>query len=401
MKDDPAGPLEGIRVIELGTMIAGPFSATLLADFGAEVIKVEQPGSGDPMRKIGPFVEGEGLWWNVEARSKRSVTLDLHTPDGQEVLRALVQKSDVLVENFRPGTLARWNLDYESLSALNPRLVMLSVSGFGQTGPYASRPAYDRMAQAFSGVLNMTGFPDRPPVRPGIAIADYGTAVFGALAVMIALYHRDARGGRGQHIDAAMYETMLRLTDSMIPLYDSLGLKRNRSGNLNPNAAPGDHFVSADDRYIVITVSSDALFARLCRAMGREELITDERFANHDARSARLPQINGIVSDWIRAHPAAVIVERLEAVQQPYSLIYTIDEIVTDPHYAARGSIVTVDHPRIGPLKMQCVAPRLLGTPAPEIRAAPQLGEHTDYVLRELLGKSGDEVDRLRAAGVV
>jgi formyl-CoA transferase len=395
------GPLAGVRVIELGTMIAGPFSATLLADFGAEVIKIEQPGAGDPMRQIGPFSHGESLWWNVEARSKRSMTLDLHTEDGREILRGLVSKADVLIENFRPGTMDRWGLGWKTLSEINPRLVMCSISGYGQTGPYSQRPAYDRMAQAFAGILNVTGFPDRPPVRPGVAIADYGTAVFAAFAIMMAIYHRDARGGNGQHIDTAMYEAMFRLTDNMLTCYDRLGTTRSRSGNLNRNAAPGDHFLTADNRYLVITVSSDALFARLCDCMGKPELVTDTRYSTHDARAGRLPEINGIVSDWVRSLTAQEACARLDAGQQPYSLIYTIEEIAKDPHYEARGSIATLDHPRLGPLKMQGVAPRLLGTPAPAIRPAPELGEATEHVLLNLLGKSIAEVERLRAAGVV
>lgn len=395
------GPLAGVRVLELGTMLAGPFTGTLLGDFGAEVIKIEQPGSGDPMRSIGPYVGGESLWWNVEARNKRSMCLDLHVEEGKRVLMELVAHVDVLIENFRPGTMKRWGLSYDVLKEINPRLIMASVSGYGQHGPYAERPAYDRMAQAFSGILNMTGFPDRPPVRPGVALADYGTAVFAAFAVMMALFHRDARGGTGQLLDVAMYEAMFRLTDSMVTSYEQLGMNRERGGNLNRNASPGDHFETADGRYVVITVSSDALFGRLCRAMDREDLITDERFAVHDARADRLSEINGIVGKWVRSMSAKEACARLEAAQQPHSLIYSVEEIMEDPHYRARESIVTVEHPRIGPIKMQGVAPRMLGTPAPSIKAAPELGDATDDILINMLGKSAAEVQRLRTAGIV
>ena len=395
------GPLAGVRVIELGSMVAGPFAATLLADFGADVIKVEQPGNGDAIRHIGPFVRGEGLWWNVEGRGKRSMTLDLHAPQGRDLLRALAAKANVLIENFRPGTLARWGLGWSVLSAGHPGLVMLSVSGYGQSGPYAQRPAYDRMAQAFAGLLNITGFPDRPPVRMGVAIADYGSAVLAAFGVMMALYHRDARGGRGQHIDMAMYEAMLRLTENMVSCHDQLGTVRTRKGNLNPNAAPGDHFLTADNRYLVVTVSSDTVFARLCRAMERPALAEDERFRTHDARAARLPEINGIVADWIRTLSAREACERLDAAQAPNALIYSMEDIAQDPHYRARGSLATVQHPRLGPLKMQGVAPVLGGTPAPPIRPAPQLGEHTDEVLQSLLGLTAAQTRALRAAGVL
>lgn len=395
------GPLAGIRVLELGTMVAGPFTGTLLADFGAEVIKIEQPQTGDPMRHIGPYVKGESLWWNVEARNKQSVCLDLHLTEGKQVLKELVIHADVLIENFRPGTMAKWGLPYEVLKELNPKLVMASVSGYGQNGPYSERPAYDRIAQAFSGLLNTTGFPDRPPVRPGIPIADYGTGVFAAFSIMMALYHRDTSGGEGQHLDIAMYESMLRLTDSMVTAFDSLGVSRERTGNLNRNASPGDHFETSDGRFVVITVSSDALFARLCRAMQREDLITDERFAIHDARAERLVEINQIVGQWIRSQTAEQVCARLELAQQPHSLIYNVSEMLSDPHYIARESIVTVEHPRMGPLKMPGVVPRMQGTPAPPIKAAPLLGEHTEEVLRTLLGKSEKEIEQLRHTGVV
>ncbi|MBV7486460.1 CaiB/BaiF CoA-transferase family protein [Bordetella sp. BOR01] len=395
------GPLAGVRVLDLGTMLAGPFTGTLLGDFGADVIKIEQPGSGDPMRTIGPYVNGESLWWNVESRNKRSVCLDLRRDEGKALIHELVVHADVLIENFRPGTMDRWGLSYEALSKINPRLVVASVSGFGQTGPYAARPAYDRMAQAFSGILNITGYADRPPVRPGVALADYGTAVFAAFSIMMALFHRDARGGSGQHLDVAMYEAMFRLTDSMLSCYEQLGITRERRGNENPNASPGDHFETADGRFIAITVSSDALFQRLCRAMGREDLCNDERFALHDARAQRLTEINGVVGEWVRSMSAKEACARLEAAQQPHCLIYGVREIMEDPHYQARESFVTVNHPRIGPFKMQSVAPRMLGTPAPPIRPAPQLGDATRDVLASLLGKSDEEIRCLADAGVI
>jgi len=395
------GPLAGIRVLDLGTMLAGPFTGTLLGDFGAEVLKIEQPGSGDPMRTIGPYVNGESLWWNVESRNKRSVCLDLRKPEGSALLRELVAHADVLIENFRPGTMARWGMSYDTLKGINPKLIMASVSGFGQSGPYSERPAYDRMAQAFSGILNMTGYADRPPVRPGVALADYGTAIFAAFSIMMALYHRDGRGGTGQHLDIAMYEAMFRLTDSMVTCYEQLGITRERRGNENPNASPGDHFETADGRFIAITVSSDAIFQRLCKVMEREDLCEDERFALHDARARRLTEINGIVGEWVRSMTAKEACDKLEAAQQPHCLIYGVKEIMEDPHYRARESFVTVAHPRIGSFKMQGVAPRMLGTPAPPIRPAPRLGDATEDVLVNLLGKSDKEIDHLQRSGVV
>lgn len=401
MTDPGKAPLAGIRVLELGTMIAGPVVATLLADFGAEVIKVEQPDGGDPIRHIGPFHEGESLWWNVEGRSKKSVTLDLRRPQGQEMLRGLVRHADVLVENFRPGTMDRWNIGWEALSRENPRLVMVSVSGYGQTGPYAERPAFDRIALAFAGLLNITGFADRPPVRPGVAMADYQSALFGAFAAMLALFHRDARGGSGQHVDVALFESVFRFTDILVTAADKVGLKRERRGNLHFAAAPGDHFETLDGRYVVITISNNALFAKLCEAMGEPDLARDERFATHDGRWRHIESINGTVAAWIRARPASEVTAILERHGLPHSLVYSVDDILADPHYAHRGSIATLHHPTLGELKLPAPSPRLSATPAREVQPAPALGADTDAVLGGLLGLDASALARLREAGLI
>lgn len=306
-RSEACGPLANLKVLDLGTMIAGPVACTLLADFGAEVIKVERPGAGDPLRHIGPFVEDESLYWNVEARNKKSITLDLRKPEGQALARQLATKVDVVVENFRPGTLAAWGLDYAALAAVNPKLVMLSISGFGQTGPYAQRAAFDRIALAFSGVLHISGFPDRPPVRPGITLADYQAALFGAYAVMMAVYHRDANGGTGQHIDLGLYESVFRFTDTLAPAYDRLGHVRQRQGNLAAAAAPGDVFESSDGRYLVLTMSNDAMFDRLCTAMGKPAMAHEPRYATHRQRWNHVAELNGIVAEWIRSLPVATL----------------------------------------------------------------------------------------------
>lgn len=401
VEDQHRGPLHGIRVIDLGTMLAGPVAATLLADFGADVIKIEQPEGGDPLRKIGPAIDGEGLYWNVEARNKRSVTLDLRRPEGQEVLRRLAGDADVLIENFRPGTLDKWSIGYAHLSAINPRLVMLSISGYGQTGPYASRAAYDRIALAFSGFLHMTGYPDRPPVRPGTAMADYQSAILGAFAVMMALYHRDARGGQGQQIDASLFETIFRFTDVLVTAFDKLGTSRSRLGNLHFAAAPGDHFETIDGRFLVLTVSSDPMFGRLCEAMSRADLATDERFLTHGKRWANIEALNAIVADWIRRSPVDEVCARLSAFGLAYSLVYSAAEIVTDPQYAARGAIAEVANSRIGALRIQAPQPRMNGTPAPRVRPAPALGEHTEEVLADWAGLSENDIADLRNRGAL
>jgi crotonobetainyl-CoA:carnitine CoA-transferase CaiB-like acyl-CoA transferase len=396
-----AGPLAGVRVLELGTMIAGPVTGTLMADFGADVIKIETPKVGDPIRQSGPFCGEESLYWVVEGRSKKSVTLDLRTKGGQQVLRDLVQHVDVLVENFRPGTMKRWELDYDRLKASNPRLVMLSISGFGQTGPYALRPAYDRIALAFSGFLNMTGFPDRPPVRPGTAIADYQGALFGAFAVMMALYYRDVGKGSGQHIDLSLYESIFRFTDVMIAAYDKLGLGRERQGNAHFAASPGDHYETSDGRFLALTVASNSVFQRLCEAMDQPQLANDPRFATHIKRVENYQTINGIVASWVKSTSLPVVVTALEAQSVPHSLIYSPADIMADPHYAARDSIVTVDHPVIGPVKMPGVTPRFSVSKPPAIRPAPPLGRDTHEVLAHLLGMSRADIAKLQEAGTI
>jgi len=394
-------PLSGVRVLELGTMIAGPVVATLLSDFGAEVIKIENPKGGDPIRNIGPFCENEGLWWNVEGRNKKSITLDLHRAEGQAVLRQLVQKADILVENFRPGTMAKWNLGWDQLKEVNPALIMVSVSGYGQTGPYSERPSFDRIALAFSGLLNITGFKDRAPVRPGVAMADYQSALFGAFAAMVALFQRQSQGGQGQHVDVSLYESVFRFTDILVTAADKVGVKRSRQGNLHFAAAPGDHFETCDGRFIVMTISNNTLFATLCKAMGQPALAQDPRCSTHDARWKNIVEVNGWVGDWIKSQPVSEITAALDAHALPYSLVYSVDDILADPHYAARGSIATLDHPTMGPLKMPAITPRLGNMPQRELKPAPALGQHNQEILGDWLGLDQEAMQALKAAGAI
>ena len=393
------GALSNLRILDIGTMVAGPVACTFLADFGAEVIKVEQPGGGDTLRGLGPFKNGESIWWCLEGRNKKSVTIDLRQKEGQDLLLRLVAKADAIVENFRPGTLEGWNLGYERLAEVNPRIVMLSVSGFGQSGPYAKRAGYDRMGLAFSGVMGITGYPDRPPVRLGISVADYSTATMGAFAVMMALYHRD-RGGRGQHIDLSLYETMFRYTDSMVGSYSALGKRRSRTGNVHQAAAPGDNFETRDGRFIVLTVSGDTLFRKLCAAIGQPALADEPRFATHSSRFENVEELNAIVAQWMRSRDTADIRAILDIAGVAYSVIYTVEDIVEDPHYNARENIIGVEHPVAGMVQMPGVVPKMSGTPAAQPAAAPTLGAHNDEILKGLLELSDAEVDRLRAARV-
>jgi len=398
------GPLEGLRVLDLGTRIAAPFCAGLLGEQGAEVIKIEQPGRGDFMREIGPFAPtaddgpGYSLFWAVEGRGRRSVTLDLRDPRGQDLFRRLASTADVVVENFRPGTLERWGI---APGALDPRLVTVRISSFGQDGPYAKRPGLDRVGIGYGGLLHLTGYPDRPPVRVGVTISDYLTGVFAAHAAVCALYARDVRGGHGAVIDAALYGAALRVLEWTLAAYDRLDLVRSREGNRLANSAPLDNYATADGKYVCIVAGSDANFARLCKAMDRLELVDDARFARLADRAARGDEINGIVAAWAAGLDAADIEARCVACDVPVATAYTAADIFADPHLASRGDLVTVDDPVVGPLRQQAPFPRQVGeTPAPPT-GAPRLGEHTRAVLGDELGVSDDELDRLAADGVV
>lgn len=394
-------PLSGIRILDLGTRIAAPFAATLLADFGAEVIKVELPGSGDFMRSIGPFADGYSLWWAVEGRNKKSITLDLRQLRGQELLKRLVRVSDVVVENFQPGTLESWGLGFDALHAEQPGIILTRASVYGQTGPYRDRPGLDRNGIGFGGLLYITGYPERPPVRPGVIISDYLTGVFNALAIMIALYHRDVRNGPGQSADLALYESVFRVLEHTATAYDRLGVVREREGNRLRNSAPLDNWETSDGQFICIVAAGDALFPRLARAMGREDLLTDPRFTSLTRRVEHRDTINDIVGGWVRRHTAAEVEEKLVASQVPVTRAYSIADIFADPHYAAREDIVVVEDPTIGPLRMQGVYPRLSATPGSIRRGAPKLGEHNDEIYGMLLKLSAEEIEELRAEEVI
>lgn len=395
------GPLAGLVVLDVGTMVAGPVACTLLGDFGADVIKVEMPKTGDSLRGIAPFVNGEGLYWNVDARNKRSVTIDLHHPDGQALMRRLAAKADAVVENFRPGVLDKWNVGYKELSRINEKLVMLSTSGFGQTGPYSGRAGFDRVGMAFGGLMYLCGYPDRPPVRPGVSLADYNTAVMGAFSLMMTLYHRDAMGGKGQHIDLTLYETVFRFTEILAAEHQKFGVVRERRGNLHFAAAPGDHFLTQDGRYLIMTLSTDPAFERLCTAMGREDLVASGKYDTHAKRWEHIVELNTIIADWIKGHPVEYVFSKLDEGKLAYSIVYSIADIEADPHYAARESITTVQTPRAGDVRMPGVVPKLSETAPPPIRPAPALGEHNEEVFLGMLGMERKEFDDLASRGII
>ena len=396
-----SSPLAGIRVLDLGTRIAAPFCAGLLGEQGADVIKIEQPRGGDFMREIGPFVESDegpySLFWAVEGRGRKSVTLDLRTSAGQDVFRRLAASADVVVENFRPGTLEGWNI---APGDLDDRLVTVRISMFGQDGPYAPRPGLDRVGIGYGGLLNLTGYPDRPPVRVGVTISDYLTGVFAAQAATAALYARDARGGTGAVIDAALYGAVLRILEWTLPGYDRLGIVRGREGNRLANSAPLDNYPTRDGKYVCIVAGSDANFSRLCHAMERDDLLDDPRFTKLIDRAANGDLINGLVAEWTATLDAVEIERRCVAHDVPVATAYTAVDIFADPHMQARGDLVSVDDPVVGELRQQAPFPRQVGEPVVAPAGAPRLGAHTDDVLRSI-GISDDELATLHTDGVV
>jgi crotonobetainyl-CoA:carnitine CoA-transferase CaiB-like acyl-CoA transferase len=399
MTDSP-GALDGIRVLDLGTRVGAPFAATLLGELGADVIKVEQPGTGDFMRTIGPFDGETSLWWSVEGRGKRSITLDLSKPKGQAVLKRLVEHADVLVENFQPGTLERWNLAPDDLRAINPRLIVSRVSVYGQDGPYRDRPGLDRNGIALGGLLGITGYEDRPPVRPGVIVADYLTALFNTIGVLAALVERE-RSGEGQGVELSLYESVLRIMEWTVAGFDRLGIVRARTGNRLANSAPLDNYETADGRFVCIAAAGDVLFPRLAKAIGRADLVDDERFSSLEARAGNADAINGIVAEWCKGRTLSDIEQTLVDAQVPVSGVYSIEQIVADPQVQARDSIVTVDDPVLGPIKQQAPVPRLDRTPTRVARGAPRLGEHNEEIYFGLLGMDRNEYDALARDGLI
>jgi len=392
-------PLDGLRVIDAGTRISAPFCAGLLGEQGAEVIKVELPGEGDFMRQIGPFVDGYSLFWAVEGRGRKSVTCDLRRPEGQDLFRRLAAHADVVCENFRPGTMEGWGLGPPDLDG---RLVYVRISVFGQDGPYSRRPGLDRMGIGYGGLLFLTGYADRPPVRPGVTVSDYLTGVFAAQAATAALYARDAGGaGSGAVIDAALYGAVLRILEWTMAGYDRLGLVREREGNRLANSAPLDNYLAADGRYVCIVAGSDANFRRLCVAMETPELADEPRFRTLADRAAANDEINGIVAAWVAAHDSKDVEDACIAHDVPVATAFSAADIAADPHMAARGDLVTVDDPVVGPLRQQAPFPRFAGEERPPPRGAPRLGEHNREVWCDLVGLTEAELSSYEADGII
>ncbi|MFK3971625.1 CaiB/BaiF CoA transferase family protein [Pseudomonas sp. NPDC087358] len=377
-------PLQGIRVIELGQLIAGPFAAKMLGEFGADVIKIEPPGTGDPLRKWRLLHEGTSVWWAVSSRNKRSVTLDLREPEGQEVVRKLIAEADVLVENFRPGTLEGWGLGWAELHALNPKLVMLRVSGYGQTGPYRDRPGFGVVGEAMGGLRHLSGEPQRTPVRVGVSIGDSLSALHGVIGVLLALRHRDQHGGQGQQIDVALYESVFNMMESLIPEYSVFGAVRQPAGSSLPGIAPSNAYRCRDGRYALIAGNGDSIYQRLMALIERPDLAADPALAHNDGRVQQVELIDAAISAWAASLDLDDVLARLTAARIPAGKIYDAADIASDPHYQARDMLLASQLDDGTPVTLPGIVPKLSSTPGGVERPAPTLGQHTDEVLAAL-----------------
>jgi formyl-CoA transferase len=393
-------PLRGVKVIELGTLIAGPFCTRVLAEFGAEVIKIESPRGGDPLRKWRKLHEGTSLWWYAQARNKKSVTLDLKQPEAQDIVRRLAGDADIVVENFRPGALENWGLGWDRLSAINPRLIMVRLSGFGQTGPYRDRPGFGAIGESMGGLRYVTGHPDRPPVRVGVSIGDSIAALHGVIGALMALHHRNVNGGRGQYVDVALYEAVFNMMESVLPEYGMFGFVRERSGASLPGIVPSNTYVTRDGRYVVIGANADSIFRRMMGAIGRPDLAEDPALAHNDGRVARTEEIEKVIGEWVAANDLDRVLAVLEKADVPSAKIYDIADIARDTHYAAREMIQEFRLKDGHTVKLPGIVPKMSDTPGETRWIGPELGAHTAEVLGGL-GYSAEEQADLRRRGVI
>jgi formyl-CoA transferase len=400
MSESKKLPLQGVKVLELGTLIAGPFCARILAEFGAEVVKIEPPGAGDPLRKWRKLHDGTSLWWYAQARNKKSVTLDLKHPEAQEIVRKLARDADIVVENFRPGAMEKWGLGWDALSKVNPGLVMVRLSGFGQTGPYRDRPGFGAIGESMGGLRYVTGHPDRPPVRVGVSIGDSIAALHGAIGALVALHHRNVNGGRGQVVDVALYEAVFNMMESVLPEYGMFGYVRERSGAALPGIVPSNTYVTRDGKYVVIGANADSIFKRMMNAIGRPDMADDPALAHNDGRVARTDDIEKVIGDWVGAHDLDRVLDVLEKAEVPSGKIYDISDIAKDVHYAARGMIQRHALGDGASVELPGIVPKLSATPGDTKWVGPALGEHTAEVLAAL--GYGEEARReLKKRGVI
>jgi crotonobetainyl-CoA:carnitine CoA-transferase CaiB-like acyl-CoA transferase len=393
-------PLQGVRVIELGALIAGPYAAAVLAQFGAEVIKIESPDGGDPLRIWRKLHDGTSLWWYSQSRNKKSVTLNLKDPRARDIARDLVRTADIVIENFRPGTLEKWGLGWEDLSRVKPSLVMVRVSGYGQTGPYKDRPGFAAIAESMGGLRYVTGYPDRPPVRVGVSLGDTLASLYGVIGALLALHHHRVNGGKGQFVDVALYEAVFGVMESLIPEYSSVGHLRERTGASLPGIVPSNTYPCSDGSYVIIAGNSDGIYQRLMHAIGRPDLAEDPRFARNDGRAQHTELLDGAIAAWTSQRELDQVLATLDAADVPSGRIYTAADIHADPHYRSREMIQRAALPDGHAVDFPGVVPKLSETPGRTQWVGPRLGEHTEQVLASI-GIGTKQIAELRAQGVV
>jgi formyl-CoA transferase len=394
------GPLTGLRLIEMGQLLAGPFCGQLMADFGAEVIKVEQPKVGDPLREWGrEKAEGKSLWWPIVARNKKSITLNARVPEGQAIIKQLVTKSDFLLENFKPTTMEKWNLGYEQLSAINPGIIMIRVSGYGQTGPYSHKAGYAAVGEAMGGLRYVVGDPSTPPSRVGISLGDTTAATYACMGALMALHHRHVTG-RGQVVDSAIYESVLQLMESLISEYDKVGFIRERTGSILPNVAPSNVYPAKDGNFL-IAANQDTVFRRLAEAMGQPELGTDAKYATHTARGQRQKELDDLIAAWTKTKTVKELEVLMDKASVPSGLIYRAPEMLADAHFKAREAIVEVADKTLGKLKMQNTFPKLSETPGKVRWTGPDLGEHNEEIFGGILGMDSKTMKDYQERGII
>jgi formyl-CoA transferase len=400
---ETAKPLAGVRVVELGTLIAGPFCTRILAEFGAEVVKIEAPGEGDPLRKwrkLYPDASGTSLWWLVQARNKKSVTANLKHPEGVALVKRLVERADIVVENFRPGVLEKLGLGWEVLRALNPGLVMVRLSGFGQTGPMAQQPGFGAIGESMGGLRYITGFPDRPPVKTGVSIGDSIAALWGAIGALMALRHREVNGGAGQVVDVALYEAVFAMMESLVPEFDVFGFVRERTGNVMPGITPSNTHTTRDGKHLIIGANGDAIFRRFMAAIGRPDLAEDPTLADNAGRDARAAELYGVIDAWVATQDAETVLKVTAEAGVPASRIFSAADMFADPQYAARAMLEWATLPDGKRFRIPGIVPKLGETPGGTDWLGPALGEHTDTILAEL-GYSPEDIEKLHQSGAI
>lgn len=394
--------LEGIKVLELGSLIAGPFAGRLMAEFGAEVIKVEPPGKGDPLRDWSHIYEGTSLWWRLQSRNKKSITVDLKSEEGQGIIKSLVEECDIIIENFRPGTMEKWNLGYEQLSAVNPGIIMVRVSGYGQTGPYKDKAGFGSIGESMGGLRYLTGNPDRPPTRVGVSLGDSLAAMYSVIGALMAIYHRDINGtGKGQVVDVALYEAVFSLLEGSLPEFDKLGVVRERTGSSLPGIAPSNTYKCKDGKYVVIGGNGDAIFKRMMNAIGQSGLAEDDRFTSNSGRAAHADLLDQVIEDWTKTVDFECALKTLDDAKVPAGSIYNIEDIVNDPHYQSREMIQDFKQDEKESFKIPGVVPKMSATPGETKWLGPDLGQHTEEIMKSLLAFDEKKIEELKSKGII